>query len=112
MIYYKENQKVIYKSKHGTIIYEPLDCLLPSRVISPINGRNAYISRSLVEHGSGHSRKSVRTHTQPAHVIGLEINADFCLPSDELPEGEKRAEAVKPCLSASVRSSFFLLAFS
>jgi hypothetical protein len=27
MIYDKENQKVIYKSKHGTIIYEPLDWL-------------------------------------------------------------------------------------
>jgi len=27
MIYDKENQKVIYKSKHGTIVYEPLDWL-------------------------------------------------------------------------------------
>jgi len=26
MIYDKENQKVIYKSKHGTIVYNPLDC--------------------------------------------------------------------------------------
>jgi len=27
MIYDKENQKVIYKSKHGTIVYDPLDWL-------------------------------------------------------------------------------------
>jgi hypothetical protein len=27
MTYDRENQKVIYKSKHGTIIYEPLDWL-------------------------------------------------------------------------------------
>ncbi|MBN2374738.1 hypothetical protein JXL19_13220, partial [bacterium] len=27
MIYDKKNQKVIYKSKHGTIVYDPLDWL-------------------------------------------------------------------------------------
>ena len=28
MVYYKENQKVIYKSKHGTILYDTLERLV------------------------------------------------------------------------------------
>ena len=52
MIYDKENQKVIYKSKHGTIAYEPLDWLaiitshIPNKCSQSVSFYGRYSNKS------------------------------------------------------------------
>ena len=52
MIYDKENQKVIYKSKHGTIVYEPLDWLaaitshIPNKYAQSVHFYGRYSNKS------------------------------------------------------------------
>jgi len=52
MIYDKENQKVIYKSRHGTIVYEPLDWLaaitshIPNKYSQTVHFYGSYSNKS------------------------------------------------------------------